>query len=61
MLCKVEVPVMHSNTGALLPGQVLDKGTIRQIKKKEMNLEQALMWVAKNLFCKLLWYDLTVW
>ena len=34
MLCKVEVPVMHSNTGALLPGQVLDKGTIRQIKKR---------------------------
>ena len=50
MLCKVEVPVMLSNTGALLPGQVLDKGTIRQIKEKEMNLEQALMWVAQNLF-----------
>ena len=34
MLCKVEVPVMHSNTGALLPGQVLDKGTIQQIKER---------------------------
>lgn len=50
MLCKVEVPVMHSSIDALLPGQVLDKGTIRQIKEKEMNLEQALMWVAQNLF-----------
>ena len=35
MLCKVEVPVMHSNTGALLPGQVLDKGTIRREKRNE--------------------------
>ena len=34
MLCKVEVPVRHSSTDALLPGQVLDKRYNDKLRKR---------------------------